>query len=48
MALAISSTVKGMKLTFEKPPEFVKAFITEQGTKIPSSILEFILSIYAS
>ncbi|KUI54903.1 Translation initiation factor eIF-2B subunit alpha [Cytospora mali] len=30
------------------PPEFVKAFITEQGTKIPSSILEFILSIYAS
>ncbi|KAK7749030.1 translation initiation factor eIF-2B subunit alpha [Cytospora paraplurivora] len=30
------------------PPEFVKAFITEQGTKIPSSVLEFILSIYAS
>ncbi|ROW09627.1 hypothetical protein VMCG_02596 [Cytospora schulzeri] len=30
------------------PPEFVKGFITEQGTKLPSSILEFILSIYAS
>ncbi|ROW05119.1 hypothetical protein VSDG_00029 [Cytospora chrysosperma] len=30
------------------PPELVKAFITEQGTKLPSSILEFILSIYAS
>ncbi|PSR80657.1 hypothetical protein BD289DRAFT_440385 [Coniella lustricola] len=29
------------------PPEFVKAFITEQGTKTPASILEFVLRIYA-
>ncbi|KAF3767775.1 nagb/rpia/CoA transferase-like protein [Cryphonectria parasitica EP155] len=30
------------------PPELVKAFITEQGTKTPASILDFVLSIYAS
>lgn len=31
-----------------QPPELVKAFITEQGTKTPASVLEFVLSIYAS
>ncbi|CAN8102365.1 unnamed protein product [Discula destructiva] len=30
------------------PPELVTAFITEQGVKTPSSILEFLLTIYAS
>lgn len=30
------------------PPEMVKAFITEQGVKTPASILDFVLSIYAS
>lgn len=30
------------------PPELVTAFITEQGTKTPASVLEFLLTIYAS
>lgn len=30
------------------PPELVTAFITEQGVKTPSSVLEFLLTIYAA
>lgn len=33
-------------LTSLQPPRYVKAYITEQGTKSPASIMEFLLRIY--